>query len=227
MKSAAILIVLTLMPAVLAQTKEQSSHDSRFRDLIADCQRSGWSVQVTLKSGEKLIGKPRNVAQDTFQIAAGKEVKTIAYSDVRSAGSYFATSNSAWSRLGRGVEASVGYATIGTFVALSYPTTKLAEHNATKRADAIDKQIKTTLPLGSSKSDIIAFLNSKKIGDAKVTFRDSRSISDNPNNGNFITAVIRCRNGFSIEAFYIQMTFYLDGSDRLTDYKVQVISDSL
>lgn len=227
MKSAAILIVLILMPAVLAQTKEQSSHDSRFRDLIADCQRRGWSIQVTLKSGEKLIGKPRNVAQDTFRIAAGKEVRTIAYSDVRSAGSYFAKSNSVWSHLGRGAEASVGYAAIGTFVVLSYPTTKLAEHNANKRASAIDKQIKTALPLGSSKTDVIAFLNSKKIGDAKITFRDTSSISENLMSGNFITAVIRCHNGFSIETYYIQVTLYFDEPDRLTNHKVEVRSDSL
>ena len=44
---------------------------------------------------------------------------------------------------------------------------------------------------------------------------------------NLISATIRLRNGFSFYAYYIRLTFIFDDSDRLVDYKVEVVEDGL
>jgi hypothetical protein len=213
--------------AVTGGTAPQSSGDSQIRSTLVECQRRGWNVKVILKSGETLIGKRVKTSQDSFRITVGTEEKTIAYSDVQGAGSYFVKSNTAWNRLGRGLETAVGFAALGTFVVVSYPTTKLAEHRADARAREIEQQIKAALNKGSSKSEVIAFLNSKKIGRGKLTFQDSASSGVNPMKPNLIHAVVNLRNEFSFDAYYIQLVFYFDGSDRLVDYKVDVVADTL
>ena len=227
MKAVALVIVLASLPSIAVAQMTAQTWDAHTRSLISECQRRGWSVKVTLKSGETLIGKKVNAGQDSFQITVGREVKTIAYSDVRGAGSYFTQSKTLWSRLGRGLEASVGFVAIGTLVVVSYPTTKLAEHKADASARELEQQIKATLNNGSSKSEVIAFLNSKKIGRGKLTVQDTASSGGTPIKQNLIDAVLTLRNGFSFDAYYIHLVFYFDGSDRLTDHKVEVVADSL
>jgi len=212
MKAVALVIVLASLPSIAVAQMTAQTWDAHTRSLISECQRRGWSVKVTLKSGETLIGK---------------KVNTIAYSDVRGAGSYFTQSKTLWSRLGRGLEASVGFVAIGTLVVVSYPTTKLAEHKADASARELEQQIKATLNNGSSKSEVIAFLNSKKIGRGKLIFQDPASSGGTPIKQNLIDAVLTLRNGFSFDAYYIHLVFYFDGSDRLTDHKVEVVADSL
>jgi len=228
MKSVVMLIAITLLPSVVfAQTISQSSGDPEIRSAIADCQRRGERLKVTLISGETLIGKRVRMSQDSFQITVGKEEKTIAYSDVRGAGSYFPQSKTVWSRLGRGLEASVGFAAIGTLVGVSYPTTKLAEHRANVQARSLETKIKNALPQRSSKSDVIAFLNSTKVGYKDLVFDASPAVDQNQQNINLITATIHRRNGFSFYAYYIRLTFCFDDSDRLVEYKVELVEDGL
>lgn len=92
-------------------------------------------------------------------------------------------------------------------------------------ADEIRKQIVAELPVGSNKTQVVAFLDSRK-----ATHSDIQDFFELDQEGRriktrILTASIP-RNTFWTKS-QVLMVFYFDGSDRLTKYDVKNVNTGL
>jgi hypothetical protein len=105
--------------------------------------------------------------------------------------------------------------------------------------EEVEKVINEKNPVGTSKSDVMAFLNTLKIGSRSVEgikYLSGRSeasyVEDSqpPNVYGYIWAVIlkagNTRVGFLTTSYYFTMYFYFDENEKLIGYHVQPLLDA-
>lgn len=232
MRYVIILILGALLSTtIFGQTPEDPRYASQIRSFVIDFKKrmgKPWELQVTLKTGERMVGILTTVGEQDFGIRVANQSTNINYSNVDSIGTYWPKSDkdTGWKRVGRGLQTSFAVAAIGTILLVTYPATALAERGANAKAKSLEKEIATSLPLGTSKSQVISFLDSRKIKHAEVKF--SKPNLAQPGTGqlnvkiNQVSASIARGSGI-----YVQMTFDFDDADRLIEHKGVVLEDSL
>jgi hypothetical protein len=105
--------------------------------------------------------------------------------------------------------------------------------------EEVEKVINEKIPVGTSKSDVMAFLNTLKIGSRSVEgieYLSGRSTasfvedSQPPNVHGYILAVIlkagNTRVGFLTTSYYFTMHFYFNEKEKLIGYHLQTFLDA-
>ena len=216
-----------LSTTVFGQMPEDSNNAAQIRSFVVDCKKrmgKPWELQVKLKTGERIVGILTTVGEEDFGIKAGNQSTNISYSSVDSIGTYWPKSDkdTVWKRVGRGL----AIAAIGTILLATYPATALIERGAKAKAKALEKEIATSLPLGTGKTQVIGSLDSRKIKHAEAKFSKPNLAQPGTVQLNVkinqVSASIARANGI-----YIQMTLNFDDADHLIEYKVVVQEDSL
>lgn len=232
MRYLAILILGALVATTaFSQSPEDVRYASRIRSSLIDLKnhmRKNWELQVSLRAGETIVGKLTTIGDSDFELLVGKQSRKISYSNVRGYQTYFPKSkDTVLKRVGRGLQTTIGVAAIGTLWIASYPSTEFAGRAADKKAASLRKEIEHSLPQGSSKAEVMSFLDSQKI--AHGDLEGVRSHYSYPNEANIklVLATIPLHNRFSFYEYQIDIAFRFDGADRLMDSRVMVIAGGL
>ena len=210
MRYVAMLIVLALLATTaVGQSVLFSDDASKIRKFVEQ-RPLGQKLYVYMKTGPYRLGMLAKIDAETFELTFEKRVEEFAYSAVAGIAEYYSNpnvppeKNSFWKRVGRGFEKAFAITTIGTLLVAFYPVAKLTGQFANAKAKALKKELAKTLPTGTSKSQVIVFLASRKIEHSEGLNQIEASIS----------------RGFG---YYIDLTFRFDERNRLIDSKVNVI----
>lgn len=209
MRYIAIWIILALLvPTVVGQSIVVSDDVAQIRQFVAQ-QPIGQKLYVYPKTAAYRIGILAKIDAEGFEITVGKRVERFAYSVIAGVavaqGPQGITSEKGrfWKRVGQGLQTAGAIAFIGPFLLVFYPAAKVTGGFANAKAKVLKKELAKALPTGSSKSQVIAFLDSRKIEHSEEINQIEGSIS----------------RGFG---YYINLTFRFDEKDRLLDSKVSV-----
>ncbi len=106
------------------------------------------------------------------------------------------------------------------------PVDSCSQHRVTIRE--MEEAIKRELPLGSSKAQVIAFLDAKRIHHGEIIL--SKYESEYPDNGVekrlIFASIPKVRKVLFME-WGIHMSFRFDENDRLIDYRVRLVGSGL
>lgn len=233
MRTIAMLIVLALLSTTtVGQTIVVSEDVTKIRQFVAK-QPIGKKLYVYPKTTSYRIGILAKIDAESFEITVGKRTEKFAYSAVAGVAEAqdpkgtTSEKKTFWKRVGRGLQTGFAIAVIGTFILASYPTTLLSEQGTKVKARSLKKTIAKSLPMGTSKSQVIAFLASKKIDYSERRAAKSGLpdvLAGQTKNPNQIDALIPGHNWFSLYTYSVHITFSFDDADRLIDSKVDVDS---
>lgn len=231
MRYVAMLILVAFLCATANGQVLFSKDASQIRQFIT-AQAIGQKLIVYPKNRGYLVGNLTKVGEEDFEITIGKRVEKIPYSSVAGVAESVATKDTAkkrtlFGRVGGAFQTSFAVAAIGTLFIASYPTTKLVERSADSKADALRKEIAKTLPQGSSKAQVLAFLDSRKIVHDDLQIVTSHYSYPAQENIRLISASIPRPNHFSFFEYQIDITFRFDKAEHLIDSKVGVIAGGL
>jgi hypothetical protein len=118
-------------------------------------------------------------------------------------------------------------AAFGTILAVTYPTTLLSEQVTKGKARSLRKAVAKSLRPGASKSQVIAFLASRKISYSELAVSKiglPEVLAGHTEITNQIDASLPGHNWFSFFTYSVHVTFFFDDKDRLIDSKTEVDS---
>ena len=224
-----LVLVALLSTTIFSQTPEDSRYSSEIRASLINLKKrmgKNWQLEVSLKTGERIVGVLTTVGEEDFELRVVNQSRRILYSNVEGYGTYWPENDTGWKRFSQRLLTPFAVAGLGAILLVTYPAIALAERGANARAKALEREIATSLPLGTSKSQVISFLDSRKIKHAEARF----SIPNVAQPGTGQTNVKINQVSASIargSGIYIRLTFNFDDADRLIEHKVVVLEDSL
>jgi len=231
MRYIAMLILAVLLSATANGQTLFSNDASQIRQFIT-AQAIGQRLNVYPNKRGYLSGTLVRVGEEDFEIAIGKRLEKIPYSTVPGVAVIEAIKGTEkkrkfLTRVGGAFQTSLAVAAIGTLFIASYPTTTLAGRSADAKADALRKEIASTLPQGSSKAQVLNFLDSRKIVHDDLHIVTSHYSYPAQENIRLISASIPRPNRFSFFEYQIDITFRFDEAEHLIDSKVGVTAGGL
>jgi len=226
MRYAAIAIVLALLSQTAAaqtelfsKTEVISKDPAKVRQFIAS-QPIGQKLNVFQNTGPNSalvhIGVLSKVEADTFEITDDKRARTFAYAAVTGVSKVGGPveKKGFWKRVGNKVQTSLAVAAIFTLLAVTYPVDLAVGQSTNAKARALEREIAKSLPQGSASSQVVAFLDARKIEHSGV-YRNQLGK---------LTLGGTIRRGWG---YYISLVFLFDEADRLTDCDIAVFQDTL
>ena len=233
MRYVAMLLMLALCATTtFAQSQDYTQDASQVPQVVAN-QPLGRKLYIKLKTGKFLDGVLTRINADTFEITFKKKVEKIAYTDVAAIVASSAAPDpptqkkSFWKRVGYGFQVGFAIAAFGTITLASLPTTTLSDRATKTKANSLRKKIAKSLPPGTSRSQVLAFLSANKIQYSEPQLSPSSqpfALAGQPGKTNQIQVSIPGHNWFSFYTNSIHLTFFFDDKDRLIDSTVETTS---